>query len=67
MELLILLLNELNGLSNNVLVAMGSIFLVARILHYLMIVTRFLPMVLRPISMLLTLGTILVGGALLVL
>ena len=67
MGLLILLLNELNGLSNNVLVVMGSIFLVARILHYLMIVTRSLPMVLRPISMLLTLGTILVGGALLVL
>jgi len=65
--LLILLLNELNRLSETALVAMGSVFLAARLLHYIMIVTRSLPIILRPISMMATLGTILTGGVLLLL
>ena len=50
--LLLLLLNELNGLSERSLVILGSILLVSRILHYIMLVSRSLPVVLRPISML---------------
>ncbi len=63
--LLLLLLNDLNGLSENVLMILGSVLLVSRILHYVMIVSRSLPMVFRPISMLGTLGTILVSAILL--
>ncbi len=63
--LLLLLLNELNGLSERSLVILGSIFLVSRILHYIMLVSRSLPMVLRPISMLGTLGVILASSILL--
>ena len=63
--LLLLLLNDLNGLPVNTLVILGSVLLVSRILHYVMIVSRSLPMVFRPISMLGTLGTILVSAILL--
>lgn len=63
--LLLLLLNELNGLAENTLVILGTVLLVSRVLHYVMIVTRSLPMVLRPISMIGTLGTILVSSVLL--
>ncbi|KZX59069.1 hypothetical protein A3709_16075 [Halioglobus sp. HI00S01] len=57
--LILLLLNDLNGLSDTVLMALGSVLLAARVLHYVMIVSRSLPIVLRPISMLGTLGSIL--------
>ncbi len=63
--LLLLLLNDLNGLADRTLVILGSILLAARILHYVMIVTRSLPIVLRPISMIGTLGVILVSAILL--
>ncbi len=63
--LLLLLLNELNGLSERSLVILGSILLVSRILHYIMLVSRSLPIVLRPISMLGTLGVILASSILL--
>ena len=64
--LLLLLLNELNGLSDTYLLALGGTLLAARITHYLMIVSRNLPIVLRPISMIGTLGVILVSGVALV-
>ena len=65
--LILILLNDLNGLSDTALYSLGGVLLVSRIVHYLMIVTRSLPMVLRPISMLGTLGTVLVSGLLLLL
>ena len=55
----------MNGASDTTLMILGSILLAARVLHYLMITTRSLPIVLRPISMLGTLGTILVSAGLL--
>ncbi|MGC6534635.1 MAG: MAPEG family protein [Parvibaculales bacterium] len=63
--LLLLLLNELNGLADSWLIALGSVFLLSRVVHYLMIVTHRLPVVLRPLSMLGTLGTILTAAILL--
>lgn len=45
---------------------LGGVLLASRIVHYLMITTRSLPMVLRPLSMIGTLGTILVSAFLLV-
>lgn len=65
--LILLLLNELNGLATETLMLLGSILLVSRVLHYVMIVTRSLPIILRPISMLGTLGTILASALLLLL
>ena len=64
--LLLLLLNDLNGLGDSTLMILGSVLLVSRLLHYVMIVTRSLPIVLRPISMIGTLGTILVSAILLI-
>ena len=64
--LLLLLLNELNGVAESTLVILGSVLLVSRLLHYVMIVSRGLPMVLRPISMIGTLGVILVSSILLI-
>jgi uncharacterized membrane protein YecN with MAPEG domain len=64
--LLLLLLNELNGLKEGTLVILGSVLLVSRLLHYVMIVSRSLPIVLRPISMIGTLGVILISSILLI-
>ena len=64
--LLLFLLNDLNGLSDTALYTLGGALLVSRIVHYLMITTRSLPMILRPLSMIGTLGTILVSAFLLV-
>ena len=64
--LVLLLLNDLNGLSDTAMYSLGGVLLVSRIVHYLMITTRSLPMVLRPLSMIGTLGTILVSAFLLV-
>ncbi len=61
----LLLLNELNGLGQDALLALGSVFLAARLLHYVMIVSRSLSIILRPISMLGTLGVILISAILL--
>ena len=60
-----LLLNDLNGSSDTELIALGSVLLAARVLHYVMIVSRSLPIVLRPISMIGTLGSILTMAILL--
>ena len=65
--LLLLLLNDLNGLADGTLMLLGSILLVSRLVHYLMIVTRSLPIVLRPLSMIGTLGTILASAILLLI
>lgn len=67
MALLLLLLNELNGLPDGILITLGAVLLGARVLHYLMIVTRKLPIVLRPVSMVATLGVILASGAFLLI
>ena len=64
--LVLLLLNDLNGLSYTAMYSLGGVLLVSRILHYLMITTKSLPMLLRPLSMIGTLGTILVSAFLLV-
>ena len=65
--LLLLLLVDLNGASDNTIMILGSILLVSRILHYVMIVSRRLPIVFRPLSMIGTLGTILACSILLLL
>ena len=64
--LILLLLNDLNGLSDTAMYSLGGVLLVSRILHYVMINTRSLPMILRPLSMIGTLGSILVSAFLLV-
>ena len=64
--LVLLLLNDLNGLSDTAMYSLGGVLLVSRIVHYLMIIIRSPPMVLRPLSMIGTLGTILVSAFLLV-
>ena len=63
--LVLLLLNDLNGLSDTAMYSLGGVLLVSRIVHYLIITTRSLPIVLRPLSMIGTLGTILVSAFLL--
>lgn len=64
--LVLLLLNDLNGLSDTAMYSLGGVLLISRIVHYLMITSRSLPMMFRPLSMLGTLGTILVSAFLLV-
>ena len=63
--LLLLLLNDLIGTSETTLTILGSTLLVSRIVHYVMIVSRRFPMILRPLSMLGTLGTILASSIIL--
>jgi uncharacterized membrane protein YecN with MAPEG domain len=65
--LLLILLNDLDGAQDTALVVMGSILLVSRVSHYLTIVTSRLPWVLRPLSMLGTLGTILIASVMLLI
>ncbi|MGB1140587.1 MAG: MAPEG family protein [Halioglobus sp.] len=62
--LLLILLNEMTGLAAQYVVALASVFLVGRVLHYLTIVVQ-LPFVLRPLSMMLTLGVIATAAILL--
>lgn len=64
--LIIILLNELNGLAELSLSILAGTFLVARAIHYCSIVFR-LPFIIRPLSMIATMGSILVGAILLVL
>lgn len=66
MGLLLLVLNELNGLAENTLLILGSVFLLSRLIHYVTIVSRLLPVFMRPLSMLGTLGVILTSAILLV-
>lgn len=63
--LLLILLNELNGLAENYVITLASVFLIARLMHYITIVSTILPFACRPISMVLTLGTIAVSAILL--
>lgn len=62
LALLLLLINDLNNTPDNVLIALGTVLLVSRLIHYLTIATRRLPVALRPLSMLGTLGSILVSA-----
>ena len=65
--LLLILLNDLDGAKDNTLILMGSILLIARLTHYLTIATRKLPIVMRPLSMIGTLGTILAASVMLLI
>ena len=65
--LLLILLNDLDGAEDNTLMLMGSILLIARLTHYLTIVTVRLPWILRPLSMLGTLGTIIAASVMLLI
>ena len=65
--LLLILLNDLDGAEDNTLMLMGSILLVSRLTHYLTIVTVKLPWILRPLSMLGTLGTIIAASVMLLI
>ena len=65
--LLLILLNDLDGAQDSTLVVMGSILLASRLTHYLTIVTLSLPWILRPLSMLGTLGTILAASLMLLI
>ena len=65
--LLLIFLNDLDGAEDSTLIVMGSILLASRLTHYLTIVTIKLPWVLRPLSMLGTLGTILAASLMLLI
>ena len=65
--LLLILLNDLDGAEDNTLMLMGSILLISRLTHYLTIVTVKLPWILRPLSMLGTLGTIIAASVMLLI
>ena len=64
---LLILLNDLDGAQDTTLILMGSILIIARITHYLTIATRRLPLVVRPLSMIGTLGTILAASVMLLI
>ena len=64
---LLILLNDLDGAQDNTLILMGSILLISRLTHYLTIATRRLPIILRPLSMIGTLGTILAASVMLLI
>lgn len=66
MGLLLILLNDLNGLGDQSLLILASVFLVARVMHYMTIVSRALPFFCRPLSMIGTVGCLLAGAAFLV-
>ena len=65
--LLLILLNDLDGAQDKTLIVMGSILLASRVTHYLTIATRGLPVILRPLSMIGTLGTILAASVMLLI
>ena len=65
--LLLILLNDLDGAEDNTLMLMGSTLLISRLTHYLTIVTVRLPWILRPLSMLGTLGTIIAASVMLLI
>ena len=64
---LLILLNDLDGAQDNTLILMGSILLISRLTHYLTIATRRLPVILRPLSMIGTLVTILAASVMLLI
>ena len=65
--LLLILLNDLDGAEDTTLMLMGSILIISRLTHYLTIVTVKLPWILRPLSMLGTLGTIIAASIMLLI
>ena len=65
--LLLILLNDLDGAEDSTLMLIGSILLISRLTHYLTIVTVKLPWILRPLSMLGTLGTIIAASVMLLI
>ena len=65
--LLLILLNDLDGAQDSTLIVMGPILLASRLTHYLTIVTLRLPWILRPLSMLGTLGTLLAASVMLLI
>lgn len=65
--LILILINDLTGLSDIALYSLGGVLLISRVAHYSMIVNSSLPVFLRPLSMIGTLGTILISGLLLLL
>ncbi|MEM9397359.1 MAG: MAPEG family protein [Pseudomonadota bacterium] len=64
--LVLILLNELAGLSSTFVVALASVFLLARVAHYFSIVMS-LPFLIRPLGMIGTLGVIGTASVLLLL
>ena len=64
--LILIFLNEISGLASTYVMALAVIFLLARVLHYFTIVAR-LPFVLRPVSMVSTVGVIALASILLLL
>ncbi|MEO0438978.1 MAG: MAPEG family protein [Pseudomonadota bacterium] len=64
--LVLILLNELAGLSSTFVVALASVFLLARVAHYFSIVIN-LPFLVRPLGMIGTLGVIGTASVLLLL
>ena len=66
MGLILLLLNELNGLSATGVWALGGVLLFGRLAHYIQF-TLGGPFILRPIGMLSTMGSMLVMAILLLL
>jgi len=67
LALFLMLLNELTGTDPQWLMGIGCIFLIARMIHYVTIVSKALLFMLRPISMTLTLLSILTLGLLLLI
>lgn len=65
--LILLLLNELSGLANLYLMALGATFVFGRVMHYIHFAMGIGPFVLRPIGMLSTLGAIAVSAVLLLI
>ncbi|MEL7399211.1 MAG: MAPEG family protein [Pseudomonadota bacterium] len=66
MGLILLLINELNGLSSTWLWALGGVFLFGRLAHYVQF-TMDGPFILRPVGMISTMGAILAMAILLLL
>jgi uncharacterized membrane protein YecN with MAPEG domain len=66
MAILLLLLNELNGLADSYVTILASILLVARLLHYSALALGG-PQILRPIGMIGTLLIMLVSSLLLLI
>lgn len=61
MALMLILINELNGLGDTFLCALGVVLVLARLGHYFSIVSK-MPFLLRPVCMVSTLGVILVAS-----
>ncbi len=65
MALIIIALLEIGGASSEVIFGLGISLIVARIVHYITIVSNLLPWYFRPIAMTTTLLVIMVGSIML--